>query len=127
MIIFLFCFNRQRVYSDSHSQQLGNVGQNNNVMVVYGCINIFCFFIEINTLDIHYRARKTFSMTWRCNHQTNVLLRIRYICSFIYCLESNMVEQQLIATSYSHGRNVYYSSSESYDISSVTEQRYLYP
>ncbi|KAE8791160.1 hypothetical protein D1007_34418 [Hordeum vulgare] len=42
-------------------------------------------------------------------------------------LESNMVEQQSIVTYSSNGRNVYYNSSKSYDISSVTEQTYFYP
>ncbi|XP_073359831.1 uncharacterized protein [Aegilops tauschii subsp. strangulata] len=89
---------RKRIYGDGHSQQLGTVGQQNNVKsketflddremqpsykrpAVDRAMSLSSRMKMCNkrrkTL-VQIRARKTFSMTWRCNHQTNVLLRIR--------------------------------------------------
>uniref|UniRef100_A0A453S2W8 Transposase Tnp1/En/Spm-like domain-containing protein n=1 Tax=Aegilops tauschii subsp. strangulata TaxID=200361 RepID=A0A453S2W8_AEGTS len=112
---------RKRIYGDGHSQQLGTVGQQNNVKSketflddremqpsykrpavdramslssrMKMCNKRRKTLVQIRVLwvrSLHLKmlfvlarqiqnrkARKTFSMTWRCNHQTNVLLRIR--------------------------------------------------
>uniref|UniRef100_A0A8R7R1M2 Transposase Tnp1/En/Spm-like domain-containing protein n=1 Tax=Triticum urartu TaxID=4572 RepID=A0A8R7R1M2_TRIUA len=73
---------QKRVYSDSRSQQLGTVGRQNNVMSKQNSL----YDVEMQPSNKRPSKDK--------------------VCSFIYCSVSNMVEQQLIVTSSSHGRNV---------------------